>query len=379
MKKKPLITAVALLACLTAGAQQTVRISGNVKFIDDNFKMTVFRYAGSGREVLAEADVDPVSHNYTIDVPVAKPGLAVVDCGRWQDVRIWLENEDLGIDFRGVDTAKIKIKNPPYVYIRGGKNNDLMNLINFQTYRNYQSMIAISQNVYKAEFANDKSKQDLTMALYNANNENADAYDRFFVEHFADRNSVLVPLEGLNQQKDKELIDATLDKLAAQSEQSARLVAKYKADKEEQRMHRERCAIGAVAPDFTSLTQKGKKVRPQDFKGKVLVIDFWASWCGPCRAEIPKMKAIYTDMDRKKVEFLSVSIDSKREAWEKAMKEEQMPWTLTWTPDAGKEVMDLYQFNGIPFIIVVDKDGKIFRKNLRGEALRDAINEALNM
>lgn len=358
----------------TAAAQQTVRISGQVEFIDKDFKVSVFRRAGTDRKVLAETVVDSVTHRYSFDVPFDEVGSAVVDAGRWQSVNVWLENENLDIDFRGLDTAKVKIKNPPYVYIRGGKNNELMNLANFVFYRDYQQLISLSQSAYKANFADQDGKQQLTNSLYDINNDNSDAWLRYLIERYGDCNSVLYILDQL---RDEKIEEAALKKLEAQSESSAKLVAKYRDDKEQARIRKARVAEGAVAPDFVSLTEKGKKVHPADFKGKVLVIDFWASWCGPCRKEIPSMKTIYADQDKKQVEFLSVSIDAKRDAWLKAVGEEKMPWKLTWTPDAGKEVMDLYQFSGIPFIIVIDKEGKIFRKHVRGEAVRKAIEDAL--
>ena len=89
------------------------------------------------------------------------------------------------------------------------------------------------------------------------------------------------------------------------------------------------------------------------------------------------MKAIYADYDRKDVEFLSISIDQKRDDWLKAKNDEKMPWSQAWVKDGGVKVMETYQFSGIPYIIVLDKDGKIFRKHLRGEAIREAINDAL--
>jgi thiol-disulfide isomerase/thioredoxin len=111
----------------------------------------------------------------------------------------------------------------------------------------------------------------------------------------------------------------------------------------------------------------------------VLIVDFWASWCGPCKAEIPKLKAIYNDFkNNKKVAFLSISIDEKRENWLKALDNEKMEWTQLLAPNSGKEALEKYQFKGIPFIIAIGADGHIFRKNLRGEAVREAINDALS-
>ena len=160
MKRRSLLS---LLLCVGLGlpvvAQQTVTIKGKVKFIDEGFKMTVYQREGTKNKVLAEAPVN-ADGTYEVKVPVAEPGEATVDCGKWQSVRVWLEDENMDIDFRGLDTARVKIKNPPYVYIKGGKNNDLMNLINFEAYRNYQMMIAISQGVYRAGIEDAKAKQE---------------------------------------------------------------------------------------------------------------------------------------------------------------------------------------------------------------------------
>lgn len=112
--------------------------------------------------------------------------------------------------------------------------------------------------------------------------------------------------------------------------------------------------------------------------GKILVLDFWASWCGPCRAEIPHLKEAYKEYSNKGVAFFSVSIDKDDAAWRKAMKEENMPWTQAQAPKAGKDVMKQYQFSGIPYILVLDKEGKIVAKNLRGKALTDKLEELLS-
>lgn len=377
MGKKHLLMAALMLVSAGMYAQDKITIKGHVKFMEEGFKVTVFQRSGTSRKVLAETVVND-DHTYSLEVPVELPGVAVVDCGKWQSVDVWLEDEDLDIDFRGLDTARIKIKNPPYVYIRGGKNNELMNLINYEGYRNYQRMIAISQNVYRANIGDETEKSKLSMSMYGMNGDNFTAYMRYFAEHYTDRNSVLVAISSLNEDQDKALIEASLAELEQLSPVSKTLVDNLKRERAEQKARAERMKIGNPAPAFTCQNPKGKTLSPAKYKGKVLVLDFWASWCGPCRQEIPHMKKFYEEFKGQDVEFLSVSIDAKEDAWRKALKEEGMPWPQGWVKDAGKEVMDLYQFGGIPFILVIDKDGNLYKKHVRGEGIKAAIQDCLD-
>ena len=377
--RKYLFILTLLTLSLSALGQQTVNIKGHVNFITDNFKISAVRYDGPDVIELASTLVDPSSHLYSLDVPLKEVGQAVITCDKWQRVNVWLEDENLEINFRGVDTAKVKINNPPYVHIKGGKNNELMNLANYLAYQNYQSMIAISQTVYgnKDKFSSENGSQTLANALYNNLSDRESATYKYFVEHYADRNSVLYLINRMNYDKNKSLIDQTLKRLQACSPTAGPLVERYYQVNEEKRQRLALLNVGARSPELSFVDVKGNKKHLSDYFGKVLVLDFWASWCGPCRAEIPKMKAIYKDIDHKQVEFLSVSIDSKKDDWTKALGEEAMPWQQAWVTDSGKEAMKTYMFNGIPYILVIDKQGNIFKKGVRGEAIRKAIMEAV--
>ena len=118
----------------------------------------------------------------------------------------------------------------------------------------------------------------------------------------------------------------------------------------------------------------GKKtLGPENFKGKYLLIDFWASWCGPCRKAIPHLKEAYAKYKAQGFEILSVSIDRKETDWKKALNEEKMPWSQTCAPNSGKDIMSTYQFSGIPHLVLLDKDGKIIERGIVATELDETL------
>ena len=145
-----------------------------------------------------------------------------------------------------------------------------------------------------------------------------------------------------------------------------------------------RYTIGADAFDFTFQDPSGKQVRLSDFRGKLVLVDFWASWCGPCRAEMKNLLPIYNELKGKDLEFISVSLDSKEENWRRMLEEEKLPWVMLWDEEgfvAGDKpnmIQRAYGFYGIPFIVLIDKNGKVIGRELRGDKVREAILEARN-
>lgn len=366
-----------LMAVITSAAfaQKTITIKGNVKFPYKQEKMKVVERQGFDKKIIDSCSVNP-DGSYELKMKVERPGVYTLDCQMWQSVSFWAEDEDMTIDFRGQDTAKIKIKNPPYVYINGGPNNEVMNLLNWDGYRGYQMMIAISQGIYRIPGLDDLAKQETSTKFYDMLSTESRERAKYLAEHYADRNSVLAILPRVTG--NEELVNKVLSRLEAKDPNYAPLL-KYKSDMAKAKAQAARLAEGQVAPEFSFPTPDGKKsYGPQDFKGKILVLDFWASWCGPCRQEIPHLKEAYQAFSGKDVVFLSVSIDKDEAAWRKAMKEENMPWLQVRAPKAGKDVMEQYQFSGIPYIVVLDKEGRIVAKNLRGKALDKKLEELLS-
>lgn len=136
--------------------------------------------------------------------------------------------------------------------------------------------------------------------------------------------------------------------------------------------------VGRIAPDFTLATADGKPVALSSFKGKYVMIDFWASWCKPCRAEFPNLKKVYAQYKSKGFEIFGVSIDEKEQDWLGALKNEQPSW-LQVRDNAGQQnsVAALYAISYIPQTYLLDKDGKIIAKELRGAELEKKLAEIL--
>ncbi len=134
--------------------------------------------------------------------------------------------------------------------------------------------------------------------------------------------------------------------------------------------------VGAVAPDFSLESIDGASISLSSLKGKYLLVDFWASWCKPCRSENPNVVEAYKAYNSKGFDVLSVSLDRDSAAWKKAVEEDGMVWNHVI--DAKGDIAQTYGVQGIPFTLLLDKEGKIIAKNLRGTALEEKLAELLN-
>ena len=154
-------------------------------------------------------------------------------------------------------------------------------------------------------------------------------------------------------------LDSIFNALAPNVQESPLMV-----DVREELAARKRVQPGMPAPDFTLQTPDGGTLSLSDLRGKYVILDFWASWCAPCRASFPAMKEIYAQYKDNGLEILGITNDSRREDWLRALEQDQLPWksVIDEFPAEGfgtARVISMYAVSYLPTLILIDPDGKI--------------------
>ncbi|MBL7783432.1 MAG: TlpA family protein disulfide reductase [Saprospiraceae bacterium] len=225
-----------------------------------------------------------------------------------------------------------------------------------------QGELALQQND-QAQLAILETQKDKNMELFYQEIET-------LIQQIKQPVAIFDALSFLDNNKNLDILKSSsrvLDDLLPGSALSKNVANRVKATQQ--------VAIGALAPEWREKILDTVAPQLSDFRGKYLLVDFWASWCLPCRIAHPVYREIYQDTERQTFEILSISLDEDQSKWASAIEKDQMRWKHI--RDAGKAVAALYGIQSLPQNVLIDKNGHIISKNLPPEKLRSVLKDLL--
>ena len=343
------------------------QIHGTGEQLKDGQQIILKRYIGN-REFEGIDTVEVLNGKFDISGKLEHPELLFLNTSEKQQYKLMLENSSIEIKVKSDDAENLEIK--------GSKVH-----ADYETYLELVKPFNEKQKViYKehAEASENQDKEAIAKAneAYHANSEEKNASIKAFV--IANNKSTATPqiiYEALFYTLKFEELDEVFSRLDA-SLRSFPVSQKI----EKHILTLRKVAIGQKAPDFSQYTPNGDRISLSSIKGKAVLVDFWASWCGPCRRANPHVVEMYKKYHEQGLEILGVSLDKDKEAWKKAIENDQLTWTQIsdlkgWSNEAAK----LYGVTSIPHVILLDSDGKIVAKQLHGEELENKIKELLSL
>lgn len=257
--------------------------------------------------------------------------------------------------------------------VKGSAVHDEYNAFQESISEIYSKARDLYASYQEAEKAGDEETAEKIEKEMNAVEDEVEEYQRSYLDN--NPASFIAPyiVQSLHYGKEADEIEALLAKLDP-SLKGSTLVGNISRRVEVLK----NVAVGMPAPEFAQNDSLGNPVSLSSFRGKYLLIDFWAAWCPPCRAENPNVVEAYHKYNNKGFEVLGVSLDRSRERWLKAVQDDELVWTQVsdlkyWSNEAAA----LYGISSIPSNLLIDPDGMIIKKDLRGEDLHSALEELM--
>lgn len=264
----------------------------------------------------------------------------------------------------------------------GTKNNDEFATFNKKRNEFTKKLVtfrAANQEAFEKAQA-EKNEAEMEK-IFNAYNELAEESNNYVDNYLEENPQSIVTLVTMNEYTQrgylgKEEVIETYNNLSDELKES--MIAKSMKNYADQ-MADPKVKIGDKAPNFSAKTPEGAELSLKEALGKVTIIDFWASWCGPCRAENPKVVALYDDYHDKGLNIIGVSLDKEENKWIEAIKKDGLTWyqisnLAYWQDPIAQE----YEVKGIPATFILDENGVVIAKNLRGKKLREKISSILD-
>ncbi|POY37984.1 hypothetical protein C3K47_05520 [Solitalea longa] len=370
MKKFQVLTVASLfMGSVGAFAQSGgFTINGKLTGLEDGKKVYLVKVTLENRKMDTTASAVATAGAFTMKGKVVNGEFCLFSVqGVKGNSQVFMENTNITIEG---DVAKIK-----EVKVSGSKTQDDFNAYNQQMAPYFAQLNTLNSDYVEARKAGDKAKMEEINTKFEAiDTEKNKASDAFAASH---TQSFVTPFLLFQTIGDDNLLaySKIYDKFsAAVKESAAGQLMKKRIDV------LSKTAVGQQGAMFTAKTPEGTDLALKDVlsKGKYTLLDFWASWCGPCRAENPNVVKMYEKYHAKGFNILSVSLDRDGEKWKQAIAADHLTWNhVSDLKYWQSEYAAMYGVQAVPATFLLDANGKIVGKNLRGEELAKKLEELL--
>ncbi|MCW3084452.1 MAG: hypothetical protein JWP12_1818 [Bacteroidetes bacterium] len=363
---------IALLAACSGNTSSSTGFELKGKFSNShNEKIYLEQLSSEGIQPMDTAQIDEKGE-FTITAPVKEIGFyrlrisdknfATLILDANQHVTVTGDAQDLGNTYT----------------VDGSPESKLFWDVNQASIKNYGKRDSLQKvfQTFAATAGNDTTRIDsMSNTMEKPYTELVTAHNKYLQDFITKNSTSFAALAAIQQLTPDEFIDTYIKLDAA-------LFAKYPNSSYIKTFHesvasQKKLAIGTPAPEIEMNNVFGKPLALSSLRGKVVLVDFWASWCGPCRAENPNVVKAYGMYKSKGFEVFSVSLDRDEDKWKAAIQKDGLAWPnhVCDFKEWQSPVVKLYNFNGIPSNVLIDKNGNILAKNLRGEDLEKKLAE----
>ncbi|WP_025006812.1 TlpA disulfide reductase family protein [Marinilabilia salmonicolor] len=366
MRKIGFLLLTGLVVLASCGKTDQYKVSGTVEGVTEG-QAVLQKIEAQGPAAIDTAEIIDGTFTFTGSVEHPELHLIYVDDNQ-VPVAFFLENANI--------TINADVENMQDAEVTGSDINAKFKEFNDGVPSNDRAQ-SLQQEFMAARQSGDQEKMQELAAEYQGIMQEQQQYYHDFV--MANTDNVVGAFLAMNMAGSMELNE--LEELVTSLQESnAGHPYVLELEKMLEPMKKQKAAettiqAGNAAPEFTLADIDGNQVSLADFQGKYVFLDFWASWCSPCRKESPNMVKAYEEFGGENFEIVGVSLDKTAEPWLKAVEEDNMTWTLLHDPQG--DVANTYGVQSIPFTLLLDKEGNIIEKNLRGEQLQNKLKELL--
>lgn len=355
---------IILTSCNSEKQQQGFTIDGIVTGVDGGI---AYLLREQDRELVKIDSSEIKNGRFSFSDSVSQPEMYFVRFNNGEDyARVFMENAEIKI--------RVSVDSMDNAVVSGSALHDQYAKINAQIKANDASMEYVFEQFQReGKFMSDERRDSLNMRL-----DSIYEAGLVIVKDFVNANlSSPVAAYMVNRHL---IYDCTYEDLSKWTDGFNASIPenKYTTLLVERRDLLAKSAVGQIAPEFSMQDADGKQIALSDFRGQYVLVDFWASWCGPCRKENPNVVRIYHQYKDKNFTVFGVSFDKDKDAWMEAVKSDKLTWTQVsdlqgWNNAAGA----LYGINSIPHSVLLDTAGRVIAHNLTGDALEMKLKEIL--